>query len=167
MFPAKLKFQDFNGNEVEQTFYFNISKAELAKMEMRTNGNIESILNKIMNERDSEKLTEIFERLILDTYGVKSDDGIYFWKEDPVDHHRYSDEFKQTDAYNVLFMKLIQDPDYAEKFLEGIAPADLRDQAHDKMEEIRNSESQPEVSSVSPAVPNVVGHIEPANQKTE
>lgn len=151
MHKETITFHDFDGNEITQDFYFNFTKTELSIMEVSQKGGLIAFANKISNEQDGEKVMQLFQKLILDSYGIKSSDGIHFLKEDPIDHHKYADEFKQCEAYDVLFMKLAQDADAAADFFNGIIPADAQQQIENMKdnEELpgQKNYSGPEVSS--------------------
>lgn len=121
MLVKKIKYTDFNGNEREEEFYFNISKAELIEMELKTNGGFDTMLRKIISQQDSKKIVEIFKNLILKAYGVKSDDGRRFIKSKEL-----SEEFSQTNAYNDLFLELTTNSDKAKEFVNGIIDPSLQ-----------------------------------------
>jgi len=121
MLVKKIKYTDFNGNEREEEFYFNISKAELIEMELKTNGGFDTMLRKIISQQDSKKIVEIFKDLILKAYGVKSDDGRRFIKSKEL-----SEEFSQTNAYNDLFLELTTNSDKAKEFVNGIIDPSLQ-----------------------------------------
>lgn len=121
MLVKKIKYTDFNGNEREEEFYFNISKAELIEMELKTNGGFDTMLRKIISQQDSKKIVEIFKDLILKAYGVKSDDGRRFIKSKEL-----SEEFSQTNAYNDLFLELTTNADKAKEFVNGIIDPSLQ-----------------------------------------
>jgi hypothetical protein len=67
---------------------------------------------------------EAMETLILKSYGEKSVDGRYFNKSEEI-----SNNFMNSPAYDKLFEKLTTDANYAYKFLMGIMPKDLAEQA--------------------------------------
>lgn len=121
MLVKKIKYTDFNGNEREEEFYFNLSKAELIEMELKTNGGFDTMLRKIISQQDSKKIVEIFKDLILKAYGVKSDDGRRFIKSKEL-----SEEFSQTNAYNDLFLELTTNADKAKEFVNGIIDPSLQ-----------------------------------------
>lgn len=123
MYKKTITYTDYYGTERTEDFYFNLTKAEILKMDLSESGGLERYIRRLMAEQDSKKIVQIFEEIILMSYGVKSADGKYFMKEDPIDHHRYSDEFKQTEAYSDLFTKLATDADAAAEFINGISPA--------------------------------------------
>lgn len=125
MFREKIKYTDFNDVEREETYCFHISKADMSRMEFTTEGGYSAYLRKIMDEKDSVKLYETFEKLIGMSFGKVSDDGrTFIRKENGVN---LFDTFKDSPAYDVLIMKLF-DADYAAKFVRNIFPKDIVDQ---------------------------------------
>ena len=125
MYAKKIKFTDFNGNEREQTFYFNLTKTELTEMQLSHDGGLQAYIQKIVDSQKTSEIMEVFKNLILKAYGEKSDDGMRFIKKDPV-RGKLADEFEQTDAYSELFMELAQDDKAASEFINGILPASVQ-----------------------------------------
>lgn len=117
MLKKTIKYVDYDGNEREEDFYFNLSKAEIAEMEMSTNGGLDKMINRIIAERDNKRIIELFKDLVLRAYGKKSDDGRRFIK-----NQELRDDFSQTEAYSELFMELATDADAAAAFVNGIVP---------------------------------------------
>lgn len=120
MYGKKMKYINYNGEERERKFYFNLNKAELLEMELSTNGGYETYINRIIETRDQAELIRIFKDLILRSYGVKSDDGERFIK-----NQQLIDEFVQTEAYSDLFMELATNAEAATEFVNGIIPPAL------------------------------------------
>lgn len=127
MYQKKIKFVDFNGKEREQTFYFHLTKAELMEMELSVDGGLQEYVKKIVEAEKTPQLVELFKKLILMSYGEKSDDGMRFVKK-ANDGHRLSDDFEQTDAYSELFTELATNTESATAFVNGILPAQLQEQ---------------------------------------
>lgn len=117
MLKKTIKYTDFDGNEREETFYFNMTKAECMEMELSTNGGLEKMIRSVIESRDSKTIVEIFKDLILKAYGEKSPDGKHFYKSPEI-----SAKFASTEAYSELFMELSSDADAASKFFNGIIP---------------------------------------------
>lgn len=117
MIKKTIKYNDFDGNEREDTFYFNLTKAECMEMELSTSGGLEKTVQRIMESKDTKMIVEIFKDLILKAYGEKSPDGKYFYKSPEI-----SAKFASTEAYSELFMELSSDADAASKFFNGIIP---------------------------------------------
>lgn len=123
MLKKTIKYVDYNDEEREEDFYFNLSKAELAEMELSTEGGLENTIRKISTTRDTPKLVQMFKGLILKSYGEKSPDGKRFIKSAEL-----AEAFSQTEAYTNLFMELATNADAAAAFVRGIIPSDLRKQ---------------------------------------
>lgn len=117
MLKKTITYTDYNGVERTETHYFNLSKAEVTKMETSTTGGFTQMIHKIIEARDVPSLVEIFDDLILKSYGEKSPDGRRFIKSDEL-----ATAFSQTEAYSALFMELISDSNKAAAFVNGILP---------------------------------------------
>ena len=117
MLVKKVSYTDYKGNKREEELYFNLSKAEVAEMELSHQGGLSEKINRIVATQDSKEIIELFKDLIVKSYGVVSDDGRRFIKNDQL-----REEFVQTEAYSELFMELASDADEAAKFVNGIIP---------------------------------------------
>lgn len=123
MIKETITYTDYNGNERTEDAYFNLTKAEIMKMEMSTKGGLAEMIQRVVQAQDQVAIIQIFEDLIHKSYGVKTPDGKGFrkTKED-------LDEFISTPAYSELFMKLATDADAASRFINGVVPADMAKQ---------------------------------------
>lgn len=113
-------YTDYNGVQRTEDFYFNLSKAEVAEMEMGTAGGLAEMIQKVVDAKDAQAIIKVFKDILLKAYGEKSPDGKYFNKSTEI-----SQAFASTEAYSDLFMELATDADFAVKFVNGIIPADL------------------------------------------
>lgn len=117
MLKKTITYTDYNGNERTEDFYFNLTKAECAEMEMSVNGGIVAMIEKIIATQEQPKLVSIFKEFILKAYGEKSLDGKRFMKSDEI-----RTAFAETEAYSILFMELATDSNKAAEFFNGIIP---------------------------------------------
>ena len=124
MLSKTMTYVDYNGVERKETFYFNLSKAELMQMQLGTTGGLSDKLQKIIDTKDGVAIINFFKDLVLKAYGEKSEDGKYFRKSKEI-----SESFSQTEAYSDLFMSLAMDANAAAEFVNGIIPKDLAEQA--------------------------------------
>lgn len=124
MLKETITYIDFNDQERTEDFYFNLTRTELIRMEMSKNGSLTGLLTKIVKANDMPDIFEAMEMLILKAYGEKSTDGRFFNKSEEI-----SNNFMNSPAYDKLFEKLTTDATYAYKFLMGILPKDLAEQA--------------------------------------
>lgn len=124
MIKKTITYNDYNGTERTEDFYFNLSKAEVMEMEMSTSGGLAEMITRIVAAQDQPAIIKIFKDLILKAYGEKSPDGKRFIKSEEL-----STAFAQTEAYSQLFMELATDADSASAFVNGIVPSDMAKQA--------------------------------------
>lgn len=113
-------YEDYDGVERKEDFYFNLSKAELAEMELSNEGGLENYLQRIVDAKDTSKLIDIFKKLLLKSYGIKSDDGRRFIKSEEI-----SKAFSETPVYSEMFMELATDDIKAANFVKKIVPKDI------------------------------------------
>lgn len=120
MLKKTINYTDYNGMERKEDFYFNLNKAEVAEMELSTEGGLAEMIQKIVSSKDTPSIVKIFKDLILKAYGDKTPDGKRFVKSKEL-----SDAFAQTEAYSELFMELATDAETASAFVNGIMPTDF------------------------------------------
>lgn len=120
MLKRDITYEDFDGKSVTETFYFNISKPELIEMEVEYKEGFDKYLEKVIQADDKKELMAVFKRIVLLSYGQKSDDGKRFIKNDEL-----RKDFEQTAAYISLFTELALDDDAAAKFINGVLPRDI------------------------------------------
>ena len=126
MLKKEITYENFDGEEVTDTFYFNVSKPEIIELEVEIEGGFGRMMERIVEANNTKLLVQEFKRIILLAYGVKSEDGKRFIKSDEL-----REEFSQTAAYSELFMQLALDADAAAEFIKAILPRDLSDTLED------------------------------------
>ena len=119
MLKKRIDYVDYDGNERSEDFYFNLTKAEIAEMELSTEGGLQKWIEKVVDAKDTPRIIELFKKLILRSYGEKSPDGKRFIKSKEL-----SEAFTQTEAYSELFMELATDEKAAADFVNGIIPSE-------------------------------------------
>lgn len=121
MLKERIKYVDFNGNEREEDFYFNISRPEVVDLQFSTPGGLRAHILRIIETEDTVKIYELFKEIVLKSYGEKTPDGKSFVKTD--EHGRFLGEsFQYHAAYEVLFSKLISSEDTMTNFINAITP---------------------------------------------
>ena len=128
MLKYPITYTNFDGQKVTEDFYFNLTKAELMKMELSMKDGFAKTITQAVENNNMPVVLEAFDKLVLGAYGVKSEDGKHFLKTDPTTGIRYADLFKDTEAYSELFMKLATDEKEAAKFINAVVPAELAEQ---------------------------------------
>lgn len=142
MLKRDITYEDFDGNQITETFYFNVSKPELIELEVEVKDGFSAWMQKIIKAEDYQTIIKEFKRLVLFAYGEKSEDGKRFIKSDQL-----REEFSQTNAYNVLFMELAQDDGKASEFVLGIMPKDM---APDIQKQIAEATKDPTAPAPTP-----------------
>lgn len=130
MIKKTISYTDYDGNERVENFYFNMSKPELIEWQASESGGLEKKIEKISQEQDIKKIIELMKEIIQKSYGIKSDDGKRFIKNQEI-----LDEFIQSEAYSELFMELATNSDAASEFINGILPKGLVEEAKKLQEE--------------------------------
>lgn len=133
MLKKTITFIDYYGEERTQDFYFNLTKSELTVMNLSEDGGVERLIERITQTRDTKRLIEYFQDLILRSYGEKSQDGLRFIKSEEL-----SRAFSQTPAYDILFMELATYSEKAAEFVNGIVPADVAQKIQEEKKAVPN-----------------------------
>lgn len=120
MIKKTVTYVDYNGVERTEDFYFNLSKAEIAEMEMSVEGGFSKMLEEIVASKDNVKIVSLFKQMVLKAYGEKSADGRRFMKSEEI-----SKAFSETEAYSEIFMSLALNENEAAAFVNGIMPANI------------------------------------------
>ena len=120
MYKKEIKYTDYNDVDQVEVAYFHFNKAELMEMNVKYEGGMQAYIDRIIKTQNVKELMSLFKELVLDAYGVKSDDGKHFYKTEELRH-----KFECTNAYSEFFMLLATNSDEASKFINGIMPKDL------------------------------------------
>ena len=124
MYKKTITYTDYNGVERTEDFYFHLSKAELAEMELSKVGGFNEYIQRIIQADDREEIVKNFKDIILKSYGVKDETGKRFVKSEEL-----ATEFSQTEAYSELFMELLLNTDSAIAFINNVVPKEVKEKA--------------------------------------
>lgn len=123
MLKKTITYKNYADVELTEDFYFNLNEAELMEMEMCVDGGLAEHIQRIVAAQNTPAIIAEFKKLILKSYGVRSQDNKRFIKNDEI-----RDSFAQTEAYSILFMELATNADAASEFINGIIPNKLQQQ---------------------------------------
>ena len=118
MFKTKIAYTDFDGNSQEDSFRFNLTRAEVIRWEISQTGGIEGYLTRIIEQKNGEEIMNFFTKLIALAYGEKDDTGKHFVKSVEI-----SERFGCSAAYDELFTSLVTNPKAAADFVKAIIPS--------------------------------------------
>lgn len=123
MLKKTITYKDLDDNDVTEDFYFNLSKAEIAEMELSQAGGLSTHLKAILERGDNGQIVATFKMILSTTVGKRSEDGRRFIKSPEI-----TNEFLQTDAYSTVFMELVTNANAAAEFIKGVIPSDMSDE---------------------------------------
>ena len=121
MIKRTVTYEDYNGEKRTETFYFHFTEAEILDMEMSTEGGFAERIQRIIDAKDQSALMKLIKKFVIDAYGVKSDDGKRFIKNDEV-----KAAFLECPAYSDIFMDMVTDDKLAAEFVNGVVPKNMK-----------------------------------------
>lgn len=116
MLHKKVTYTNYNGEVVNEDVYFNLTSMELVKMEAKYEMSISDKIKEVVDANDFRGIIALFEDLLLTAYGVKSEDGRRFVKDEQA-----TKEFGDSIAYAEIFEQIILNPEAAKELGEEIA----------------------------------------------
>ena len=122
MLKKTLPYTDYHGTERTESFYFHFNEAEILDMEMSVEGGFAERVQRIVDAKDQTSLLKVIKNFVIDAYGVKSEDGKRFIKNDEV-----RAEFVESPAYSAIFMELITNDVLAAEFVNEVVPESMKD----------------------------------------
>ena len=137
MLKKTVNYEDFDGNQRTEDLYFNLTKLEATEFaldlpdeitdevakEGASAANMEAA-TRIVQKLGGKGIIDYIRKLVLKSYGIKSEDGKRFIKSEEI-----STEFSQTMAFDNLMMELLTDDNAASNFIAAIIPSDLAEAA--------------------------------------
>ena len=84
MFSRTFEFEDYNGKKQQETWWFNLTKAELMEMELSAYGGLNEMTKRLVREKKPKEIVKMYKALILGAVGEKSPDGRRFLKNQEI-----------------------------------------------------------------------------------
>lgn len=134
MLKKTVTYVDFNDNERTETLYFHLTQTELVEMAMEMPDGVsdavgtdpskvdEGAAAKLMDTLGGKGILDFIKKLLLKSYGVKSEDGRRFEKSEEL-----SKEFSQTLAFDAIIMELMSNEEAATNFVMAVIPKNAAD----------------------------------------
>jgi len=116
-------YENLDGVKVTKTFYFNLTKAELAEMAILSEdgGGLATQIRAIQESDDPELTLKAFKSVLERAVGRRVGDQLI--KTDEV-----RSEFMNTEAFSEVFMEIFTNPGVAVSFIKGIVPSSLHEE---------------------------------------
>lgn len=128
MLKMDITYEDFSGNRRVEPYYFNMTRREVIRLQLKhsrlvdddkgiVEGGFLEFVNEVKKRGHGDEIGQVFEDMILDAYGIKSDDGRSFEKSEEL-----SQNFSQTAAYDQLYYNFVTDENAMKTFVENVFP---------------------------------------------
>lgn len=116
MIKKDITFENLDGVEVTETWYFAFSKLEAVEKELELGG-LEETLQRITETSDAQTAYRIFKEIVVEAVGQKSENGNRFIKTPEI-----RADFEASPAMSELIFSFFEDTNQATAFFEGILP---------------------------------------------
>lgn len=121
MISYKIKYEDLNGNEIEDEFYFNFNKIEAQKINFAY-GDLAETYAVVRTLKEAGEIFDVILDIVYKAYGRKHADGVQFEKEDENGRPLWK-AWSQTNAPSELVVKLMDNNiDGFQEFIQGTLP---------------------------------------------
>lgn len=159
MFSKTFEYKGYDGNIHKETWWFNLSESELLKLELGSVGGLNGLMNRMLREEHPDQVVDIFEKIILSSVGERSADGRRFLKRNGA----VAEDFRETPAYDKLFLELVSSGEALTSFLKGAIPDEVRAnlekaEAERAKEAEQMAEATPELKVVEAPVSDAIPH---------
>lgn len=132
MISKKVKYVDFNGNECEETLYFNMNEAEGVRLQhtgaavlgFDSKKEFSTVIEEVVKSGDNKALLDLLDMLLVESYGEKSEDGKRFIKTKAM-----KEAFIQSAAYPAVYVEIMKDEKAAKNFFKGIFSYNVKHKA--------------------------------------
>lgn len=152
MFSREFEYTGYDGQPKKDTYWFNLSEAELYEIELSSIRGFTGEMTKLLQEERTKEIVDKFKGIILGSVGVVSSDGRKFLKSEEI-----KEDFYRSRAYEQLFVELVSSGAKLAEFLKGAIPEDLRQ----RMEEKEAEEAAPQKEGKILQIPEVPGRNDP------
>ena len=116
MLKQRVKYEGFDGELIEEDLYFKLTRMDLIELNDRYESkDMAAYMDKIVKEKNIKELYKVLKDIVLMAYGVKSEDGKRFIKNQTV-----KDEFAESLAFSQLIEDFHETDTAMSDFVTGI-----------------------------------------------
>lgn len=116
MLKKTITFPDFNGNPVQDDFYFNFTRAEILALEAKYEGGLQGVIARISATQNANVAYNEFRNIVIAAYGVRTPDGGW------IKNQEIRDKFEASEAFSELIFSFLENPDEASVFINQLVP---------------------------------------------
>lgn len=131
MLKKDITFENLDGVMITETFYFNMTKIELAEMKFSMGGGFEEHMKDLAASNDASEILVALKEIIRKTVGKRLDDGVTFDKDEA-----YTNRFMNSGAYSELAMEMLTDSSAAVQFMRSVIPNEISQRVAKQLSEI-------------------------------
>lgn len=116
MLKKTITYNDFNGKERTEDFYFHLSEADIIELSVSEKDGLEDYLNEVVKTEDRKEVLRIFKDILRLSVGKKEKDGRKFIKSPAI-----TEDLMMTNAYGVLLLEVLTtEGNAASNFIKGV-----------------------------------------------
>ena len=116
MLKKHVKYQGFDGEIIEEDLYFNLTRMDAIELSARYESkDLAAYMDEIVKNKDIVSLYRVLKDIVLLAYGVKSEDGKRFIKNETV-----KKEFEESLAFAQLIEDFHETESALSEFVTGI-----------------------------------------------
>ena len=116
MLKKRVKYEGFDGEIIEEDLYFNLTRMDAIELSaLYESKDLSAYMDEIVKKEDIASLYRVLKDIVLLAYGVKSEDGKRFIKNDVV-----KKEFEESLAFAQLIEDLHETNSALSEFVTGI-----------------------------------------------
>lgn len=120
MVIKRIGYDTYDGEHLEENFYFNLTKTEAMTLQVSKDGGFEQYLRNIIDAHSGREIMDTVRNIILLAYGEKSPDGKRLMKSDEIRQN-----FECSPAFDALFTELVLDDKKMSAFINEVMPKDM------------------------------------------
>lgn len=148
MLKQTITYEDLNGEEVTEDFYFNFTLLEVIE-QIEVNG-LEKKMKDLTLTEDGPGAYKIFKELVLDAYGHRTPDGRGFNKSPEI-----RAEFENSLAISEMIIGFLSDQALGVAFVGGLLPPDKFNRAIERVKAKNNASAGVHAPQQVPVAPPV------------
>jgi hypothetical protein len=137
-----ITFQDLDGKEVTQDWYFSLTEAAMAELPFMHDEDRETKLTEIAKNRDSRAWIDILKMVIFASVGRREGDLL-------VKNQETLDQFRYGGAYDEFFANLLEQQDAGFGFFQSTLPDRLRKKLDEGMAQQARTYNEEEMSAMT------------------
>lgn len=123
MYKKTVTYEDYNGEEQTETFYFNLNKVEVMELEysLGPGESITKSFQTIARAEDYGTIIALIKKVLLMSYGEKTPDGKRFVKNEEI-----RTAFEQSPAFEAIFWEFGTNEEAFAEFFVGVLPSSTK-----------------------------------------